>query len=247
MVYHFLLGPYHTPLSNIIGLYFSCKLICNEIHYELPTAAFLAMQAAISKTHRISRPVRSSSCLFLTRISLGVPRRLLEPSADVWLQWTWLVALRPAFALRLRQLVLYIGEDPETQTTVGTFRRQAQMYDKRTTRANVGPLAMRITCMVCPEICCLSEHNNWNESFCMLQKPAYACEWVPWRINVQSVSLYIKTLDPLPIAPPPASYLNILATPDADRMALRHYNWHISGTDGFDELHGSWQSHFEIN
>lgn len=176
IIYQLLLEPYRMPLSNIVGLYFSCKFIRNEIHHEFPAAARRVLQAKLSRKHTITRPIHSTSCLYLTRINLGVPRGLLEPSADLWPQWKWFVALRPAFALRLRQLVLYIDEKTETQTALSTFRRHAQMYDKRTTRTNVGPLAARINCLLCPEICCLSEHSMHNEYFCMLQMPAYACE-----------------------------------------------------------------------
>jgi hypothetical protein len=67
------------------------------------------------------------------------------------------------------------------------------MHSKRTTRAHVGALAVRLTCLLCLDICHLEGHHERNRALCLFRNPSAAPG--AWNVNFDSVMLHLKKLD----------------------------------------------------
>lgn len=92
--------------------------------------------------------------------------------------------------------------------------------------------------MFYPGICCLEEHYERNQEFCLLENPSAISEPGPWQVNVRSIVLRIKALDdwrPLGSRHYPINYLR--TSPSYDLKVLHRHAWEVSVDYGFDIVH----------
>ncbi|KAH6611831.1 hypothetical protein C7974DRAFT_381314 [Boeremia exigua] len=226
--------PTRSLDSVVAGLFLSGKQIKCEMEDELEhrvQAAALKVPGKMIVLGSSPPAIHLNSFVTLSRVELNIPRQILKPFRG---QRSQLEHLGPVFASYLRQLILYISEDEKSHGPVTQYRVQTGMYRTRTTRDLVGPFAVRLTCLICPDICSHDDHNPETRELCLA--PGQNSNPGPWVVNVMSVALHIRGLDdwrPL-FRGAPGSNLDVSPTQDRAPLSLR--GWELCGEENGSEF-----------
>ncbi|KAJ8114464.1 hypothetical protein OPT61_g3663 [Boeremia exigua] len=225
-IYSFVLDPLRSPPSTYSGLLLTCKLIKSEIEFELEKATRQAIKEFFPSKIPPTQCLRATGFVLLTHICIDVPRVLLGTNQRPRLFPVVLLELRPVIALHLRHLSLLVWDHVESDQPLiqlWEYRKSGNLYGIRTTRAHMGPFAVRVTCLLCPEVCHQDKHSSENRQFCIKDHFTEDTEAEPLKVNVNAVSVIFKGLDSWHLYHRPYPVLH--ASPGQDRESLARHGW----------------------
>ncbi|KAF2684299.1 hypothetical protein K458DRAFT_431277 [Lentithecium fluviatile CBS 122367] len=244
-----------SPPSDYAGLCLSCKTIYCELFPELSKKAVCALDCHMKCGIRLlSRtPVNFFNSITQMQVAVGLPSWVLCTSKELQ-QFEALEHLADLMRLHINKLLVVIYDAVEPKNEILSNRCMPSLpYDKvsKTERlrgsqrshyatyitwADIAPLAMRLNCLICPDLCTKYRHSTMH-TFCFRQ--------YHHRPNVRELILWIRPLylevDADAAIYPMGMFINevdpLCVGPSFEKSSLRRSGWYYgevlgAGVDG---------------